>query len=90
MGQQMTDKRSVRAALRHAVNNEDEIKASEECGCFHCLEVFAKDEIDEWVDGEDGMSAVCPKCSVESVIGDAAGFPLTEAFLDAMRHEMFV
>jgi len=86
----MIDKKAVRAALKHAVNNEDEINASEECGCFHCLEVFPKEEIDEWVDSDGGMSAVCPKCSVESVIGDAAGFPLTTEFLDGMRQEMFV
>lgn len=85
----MIEKKTVKAALKHAVNNEDEINASDECGCFHCLEVFSKDEIDEWVEGEDGMSAVCPKCSVESVIGDAAGFPLTEELLDALRQEMF-
>jgi hypothetical protein len=86
----MIDRKTVLKALKHAVANEDEINASEECGCFHCLEVFPKDEIEEFVDGEDGMSAVCPKCSVESVIGDAAGFPLTEELLDAMRQEMFV
>jgi hypothetical protein len=86
----MIDRKTVLKALRHAVNNEDEINASEQCGCFHCLEVFDKDEIEEYVEGEDGMSAVCPKCSVESVIGDAAGFALTEELLDAMRQEMFV
>ena len=82
-------KRDILAAKKHAVNNEDEVKASDECGCFHCLETFSKDEIDDWTEGEDGITAVCPKCDVEAVIGDAAGFPLTEELLDALRDDVF-
>ncbi len=82
-------KKALLTAHKHASNNEDEIGASEECACFHCLETFPKEEIEDWVEGETGNTAVCPRCDVESVLGDAAGFPLTEEFLDAMRQQYF-
>ena len=85
----MTSKAQIAAALKHAVNNEDEVKASDQAGCFHCLEIFDISEIEDWVEGETGTSAVCPHCDVESVIGDAAGFPLTEEFLDELRQQHF-
>ncbi len=82
-------KRDIAAAQKHAVNNQDEIEASDECGCYHCLEIFSKSEIEDWTEGEEGVTAVCPKCDVEAVIGDAAGLALTEEFLDAVRNEVF-
>ena len=85
----MISRAQIKSALKHAVNNEDEVKASDQCGCFHCLEVFDAQDVEDWVEGEQGQSAVCPLCDVEAVIGDAAGFPLTEEFLTALRDEQF-
>lgn len=85
----MVSRAEVKAALKHAVNNADEVKSSDECGCFHCLEVFNVSEIEDWTETETGESAVCPRCDVEAVIGDAAGFPLTEEFLTVLRDEQF-
>ena len=85
----MASKAQIQSALKHAVNNEDEVKASDQCGCFHCLEIFDVGDIEDWVEGENGTSAVCPHCDVESVIGDASGFPLTEEFLDKLRQFHF-
>jgi hypothetical protein len=85
----MSSKAQITSALKHAVNNEDEVKASEQAGCFHCLEIFDVTDIEDWVEDEKGTSAVCPHCDVESVIGDAAGVPLTEEFLDELRQHHF-
>ena len=82
----MSSKAQIVSALKHAINNEDEVKASEQAGCFHCLEIFEVGDIEE---NEGATSAVCPHCDVESVIGDAAGFPLTEEFLDELRQHHF-
>ena len=57
------------------------------CGCFYCLTVFRPDEITWWVDGE--MTAVCPHCSIDSVIGSASGYPLTPEFLTRMKQHWF-
>jgi hypothetical protein len=85
----MASKSQLNAALKHSVNNEDEVKASDQAGCFHCLEIFDATDIEDWVEDEKGTSAVCPHCDVESVIGDAAGVPLTEEFLDQLRQLQF-
>jgi hypothetical protein len=85
----MASKAQIASAIKHATNNEEEVKASEQCGCFHCLEIFEVSEIEDWVEGEEGTSAVCPHCDVESVIGDAAGLPLTEDFLEELRRAQF-
>jgi hypothetical protein len=63
-------------------------EASDRCGCFYCLAIFPPSRIDEWVDDEDG-TAPCPECGIDSVIGSAAGFPITNEFLDRMRRHWF-
>jgi acetone carboxylase gamma subunit len=32
-----------------------------------------------------GQTALCPECGIDSVIGDASGYPITEAFLGKMK-----
>jgi hypothetical protein len=72
-----------RAAHRHSAHHRAEILASAACGCFHCRAVFAPGAITRWI--EAGQTALCPRCGVDAVIGAAAGYPLTPAFLEAMR-----
>lgn len=74
-------------AHAHSEGHENEIKASEQCGCFHCVSVFAPDDIEEWIDepNSDERTALCPFCQNEAVIGSAAGFPITVDFLEKMR-----
>jgi hypothetical protein len=39
---------------------------------------------------DDGSCAVCPRCGIDSVIGDASGLPVAEpAFLDEMNRHWF-
>jgi hypothetical protein len=49
-------------------------------------------EIEEWCpeeeDGEE-VTAICPHCGVDSVIGDNCGFPITQEFLAAMHGRWF-
>lgn len=74
-------------AHNHSSNHRKEILASKKCGCFYCLETFKPSEIKEWVD--DGKCAICPRCGIDSVLGDAAGFPLTKEFLGSLHHYWF-
>lgn len=72
----------------HSVYNRVEIMESEKCGCFYCLSTFPPSEIEEWADiGDD--TAICPKCSVDSVIGDASGYPIETEFLKEMHDYWF-
>ena len=64
------------------------VDASAMCGCFYCRSTFAPSEIEEWID--DDQTAMCPKCGIDSVIGDASGLPVGDKdFLTAMNRHWF-
>ena len=87
--------RDVRDAHRHCSGHRSEILASDTCGCFYCLSIFAPQRIDLWIDWPDGdqeregQTALCPECGIDSVIGDRSGFPITPAFLERMHEHWF-
>jgi hypothetical protein len=75
-------------AHTHTVDHRAELESSSLAGCFHCIAVFEPSEIEEWVD--DGKCALCPKCGIDSVIGDGSGFPVTDKqFLQEMNRFWF-
>lgn len=71
----------------HSLRNRIELEASPLCGCFYCLAIYPPTEIDLWID--EDRTAVCARCGIDSVIGSAAGFPLTPEFLSRMNHHWF-
>jgi hypothetical protein len=78
-------------AHKKSCRNRDEINVSSLCGCFYCLGTFAPAEVVDWVDEKGGMgaTALCPMCGIDSVIGSASGFPITEDFLKRMNERWF-
>ena len=79
----------LRAAHTHCSNHRVEVEASRVCGCFYCLQNYAPTDIENWVD-DPGGTAICPQCSIDSVIGEASGYPVTKPeFLDAMHEFWF-
>lgn len=94
----MHERHDVRAAHAHSHNHRDELAASTRCGCFHCGSVYAPSDVVDWIDpppqlatelGRRGQTALCPRCGIDSVIGDASTYPLTPEFLAAMRAHWF-
>jgi hypothetical protein len=88
----------LRDAHKHCSNHRAELEASKDCGCFYCLKVYGHEEIEDWLEEatgdfanqRDSWTAFCPKCAIDSVIGDASGFPVSDpAFLDAMHEFWF-
>lgn len=81
----------LRMACKH-YGEREEILNSDKCGCFRCLQIFSPDEIDEW-HAEDqngvGQIPICPKCGIDSLIGDASGFPVEPKFLSKMEEFAF-
>ncbi len=77
----------LKAAHKHCIFHRDEIMASNYCGCFHCVKLFQPSQIEIWTD--DDTTALCPFCYIDAVIGDAAGFTLTEKFLTEMKAHWF-
>ena len=86
-------------AQERSSNHRAEILSSEICGCFHCLATFKPGAIEEWVDwppdtpdGQEnalGTTAMCPICGIDSVIGAASGYPMTNEFLVRMQKHWF-
>jgi hypothetical protein len=74
-------------AHRHSIRHRSELERSTFCGCFYCLSIFSPSEIIGWID--DGQTAICPKCPVDSVIGSASGYPITTEFLKRMHDYWF-
>ena len=65
-------------------NHRSEIEASRLAGCFFCCAVYPPSQIEEWID--DDTTAVCPKCGIDSVVGDASGYPVDDGkFLKEMN-----
>ena len=84
----------LESAHSHCAIHEQEVRASAICGCFYCLAMFPPGDIDTWindrfVDGRTGKTALCPKCGIDSVIGNCSGFPITEDFLKRMYMRWF-
>ena len=87
-------------AHSHSSRNGSELRKSDRAGCFYCCSIFRPSEIRDWVDEgkdanlldepRDGSTALCPKCGIDSVIGDASGFPVRDQdFLKEMNRLWF-
>src|SRR5262249_35992236 len=56
-------------AHEYSSHHRGELERSEKCGCFYCLAVFTPRDITHWLNEGDG-TALCPHCTVDSVVGD--------------------
>lgn len=79
----MTD---LEKAHAHSFKNQEEVRSSGLAGCFYCQRVFPPAEIKEWVDRHQ-QTAICPHCSIDAVIGDQSGYPVTDQRFLAEMHE---
>ncbi len=76
------------ASHRHSINHRKELEQSDICGCFYCGRTCVPAEIDTWTD--EGRTALCPHCGIDSVIGSASGYPVNDPqFLHAMHSRWF-
>ena len=94
MNQKKWNKQYLDAAHKHSIYNRQEILKSTKCGCFYCGHIFTPAELDEEMDWTDDYAsqttALCPVCMIDSVIGDASGFPVADkTFLDGMYEYFF-
>jgi len=74
-------------AHAHSIAHRALVLGSERCGCFNCLSIFSPATISRWTDEVDGecVTALCPRCGIDSVIGSASGFPVERGFLRKMQ-----
>jgi len=70
-----------------AINNRKDIQKSDTCGCFYCGNIFYSGDITEWTD--NGETAICPHCGVDSVICNKKGYTVTQKDLDLLNKYYF-
>lgn len=84
---------------KHSFENRAEISPFGLCGCFCCLKTFHGEAIRTWwdppkdrVDADTyalGVTAVCPFCGTDAVLGDQCGYVLSEDLLTRMERFWF-
>jgi len=80
---------TLTAAHHRCRFNRSELKQSDLCGCFYCCSTFFHSDIEDWLIEGDG-TAFCPECGIDSVIGSASGYPVSDPnFLKAMNQRWF-
>ena len=67
--------------------NRGAVLDSEECGCFFCLHMFKPGDVENW--GEDGQTARCPYCGVDSVLPQSTDYDLDDKLLLRMKEYWF-
>ena len=53
----------------------------------NCQRTYPPEEIYDWIEHEG--TALCPRCGIDSVIGSASGYEITEEFLAEMNEYWF-
>lgn len=77
-------------AHRASFGNRASVEASTRCGCFFCERIFHPALIHTWTLERTGQqTAWCPHCGIDSILGEASGFPITPEFLGRMRRCWF-
>ena len=87
-------KEMLEAAHKYSIGNKPMLSQDKRCGCFFCGKIYDPKEITYYYQTDTNPydakgTAFCPYCSIDSVIGESAGFPLTKEFLDAMHDYWF-
>ena len=68
-----------------SIYNRELIKNIKYCACYYCLCKFDPKDIISWTDNE--KTALCPKCNIDSVIGD--NDPIDSSFLEKANKYYF-
>ncbi len=72
---------------RLSIRHRDLVQAAPQCACFHCGEFFSPEQIMDWVDG--GVTALCPKCGIDSVVPETQRDHLEPDLIASMRAYWF-
>ena len=76
----------------HCTANRKEVEASSRCACFYCQEVYCASEVYDFI-VEPSLdfkeTALCPRCGVDTVIGDATGIPFYKELMEKLHQHYF-
>jgi len=86
------DENSYYMAQTYSRFNRDDLKNDKVCGCYNCLTIYSPKEIEEWCcesSRGEAVTALCPHCGIDSVIGESSGYPITKDTLKTMYSYAF-
>jgi hypothetical protein len=81
--------RELDTAYRRASNHGHLAGIAKDCACFRCLEHFKPAEITDWLEGEHGNTAMCPKCYIDAVLIEDKLDRVPDDLLNEMQAEYF-
>jgi hypothetical protein len=93
----MRNRADFESVHRYSSNNRSLLASSKLAGCFYCGAIYDASGVKDWVDGghtesgelDDGVTALCPRCGIDSVLPDAAPIILDGNLLAEMREHWF-
>lgn len=59
----------IKQLSKYSMRNKVYVENSNMCACYYCLNNFEPKEVVDWIDEKE--TALCPKCGIDSVIGDS-------------------
>lgn len=71
----------------YATHNRELIETSDKCYCFYCKSIIDSSEIKDYID--NGQTALCPKCGIDSIIPDGIEEDVNEEIVDEMNQYWF-
>jgi hypothetical protein len=91
------DRADQESLHRYSSRNRALLERSDRAGCFYCQSLFDPKEIVDWIDSRqvetgdtaDGVTALCPRCGIDSVLPSAAPITLTKDLLSEMNEHWF-
>ena len=76
--------------LHRLTSRNEEILRDKKCICIYCKNEFDYKEIDDYVADSDGLTAICPKCGIDSVLPkEYDGYTVTKEDIDLLNKEYF-
>ncbi|MCI7334547.1 MAG: cytoplasmic protein [Oscillospiraceae bacterium] len=85
----MLSERDLQKLNEQSVGNMELFEKEQKCGCFFCGKIFGSEEITQYIEDEEGDTAVCPFCKTDSVLGESCGYEITEELLKEMHDYWF-
>lgn len=71
----------------YSSHNKELIKSSNNCYCFYCKSTILSSDINDYID--EGNTALCPNCGIDSIIPDSVNEVIDEQVLDDMNKYWF-
>ncbi len=83
------EKNQYPEVFKHTANNEMDILKSKKCSCLFCRQTYDARKVNDWSNDDNGVTALCPECGMDAVVGDASGFSFDHEDLKAINLAYF-